>query len=87
MLFYQPQTLAYRFVVVQVHAVQWLHVRTGNHDNLIGRCTRLRCKDSSSLLAIHRFLFQDVYVRAGELRTVNISKKGRRKIRHRIQVR
>jgi cell filamentation protein len=33
--------------------------------------------DSSSLLEIHRYLFQDVYDWAGKVRTVNISKDGK----------
>ena len=33
--------------------------------------------DSSSLLEIHRHLFQDVYEWAGKVRTVNISKNGK----------
>lgn len=33
--------------------------------------------DSSALLEIHHYLFQDVYEWAGELRTVNISKGGK----------
>jgi cell filamentation protein len=33
--------------------------------------------DSSALLKIHHYLFQDVYKWAGELRTVNISKGGK----------
>jgi cell filamentation protein len=34
-------------------------------------------KDSTTLLAIHRYLFQDVYRWAGEKRTVEISKGGK----------
>jgi cell filamentation protein len=33
--------------------------------------------DSNSLVTIHHFLFQDVYVWAGKVRTVNISKNGK----------
>jgi cell filamentation protein len=37
----------------------------------------IRIKDSSSLLDIHKYLFQDVYIWAGEKRTVEISKEGK----------
>lgn len=37
----------------------------------------IKIKDSSSLLIIHHYLFQDVYQLAGKVRTVNISKDGR----------
>jgi len=37
----------------------------------------IKIKDSSSLLFIHHYLFQDVYVWAGKVRTVNISKNGK----------
>ena len=37
----------------------------------------IKILDSSELLHIHRHLFQDVYVWAGVLRTVNISKDGK----------
>lgn len=37
----------------------------------------LKIKDSSSLLAIHKYLFQDIYSWAGEIRTVEISKGGK----------
>ncbi len=33
--------------------------------------------DSTTLLSIHHHLFQDVYIWAGEVRTVNISKNGK----------
>jgi cell filamentation protein len=37
----------------------------------------IRIKASSSLLSIHRYLFQDVYNWAGQVRTVEISKGGK----------
>jgi cell filamentation protein len=37
----------------------------------------IKIVDSSSLLEIHRHLFQDVYEWAGKVRTVNISKNGK----------
>ena len=37
----------------------------------------IKIKDSSSLLLIHHYLFQDIYLWAGKVRTVNISKNGR----------
>ena len=37
----------------------------------------IKIKDSSSLLKIHKHLFQDVYKWAGNVRTVNISKDGK----------
>lgn len=37
----------------------------------------IKIKDSNSLLAIHKHLFQDIYAWAGKLRTVNISKDGK----------
>ena len=37
----------------------------------------IRIKDSSSLLKIHHYLFQDVYDWAGQVRKVNISKNGK----------
>jgi cell filamentation protein len=37
----------------------------------------IKIKDSTTLLAIHRYLFQDVYKWAGEKRTVEISKGGK----------
>lgn len=37
----------------------------------------IKIKDSSSLLIIHNFLFQDVYEWAGKVRTVNINKSGK----------
>lgn len=37
----------------------------------------IKIKDSSTLLKIHYHLFQDVYVWAGQVRTVNISKDGK----------
>jgi cell filamentation protein len=37
----------------------------------------IKIKDSRALLAIHKYLFQDVYQWAGKLRTVNISKAGK----------
>jgi cell filamentation protein len=37
----------------------------------------IQIKDSSALLEIHRYLFQDVYKWAGKVRTVNISKDGK----------
>ena len=37
----------------------------------------VRIKDSSSLLDIHRYLFQDIYSWAGKMRTVEISKEGK----------
>jgi cell filamentation protein len=37
----------------------------------------IRIKDSTSLLDIHRHLFQDVYAWAGKKRTVEISKDGK----------
>lgn len=36
----------------------------------------IKIKDSNSLLTIHHYLFQDVYIWAGKTRTVNISKDG-----------
>jgi len=39
--------------------------------------TPLRIKDSESLLTIHHHHFQDVYIWAGVVRTVNISKDGK----------
>ncbi len=36
----------------------------------------LKIKDSLSLLAIHQYLFQDIYARAGKKRNVEISKGG-----------
>lgn len=37
----------------------------------------IKIKDSSSLLTIHKHLFQDIYSWAGKVRTVNISKDGK----------
>lgn len=37
----------------------------------------IKIKDSNSLLEIHRYLFQDVYEWAGNVRRVNISKDGK----------
>jgi cell filamentation protein len=37
----------------------------------------IKINDSSSLLTIHHYLFQDVYRWAGQVRTVNISKSGK----------
>jgi cell filamentation protein len=37
----------------------------------------VKIKDSSALLFLHKHLFQDVYVWAGQVRTVNISKDGK----------
>jgi len=37
----------------------------------------LKIKDSLSLLAIHQYLFQDIYAWAGKKRTVEISKGGK----------
>jgi cell filamentation protein len=37
----------------------------------------LPIKDSSSLFDIHRYIFQDIYRWAGEMRTVEISKNGK----------
>ncbi len=37
----------------------------------------LKIKNSSSLLDIHRYLYKDVYIWAGQVRTVNISKDGK----------
>jgi len=37
----------------------------------------VKIKDSSALLDIHRYLFQDVYEWAGQKRTVEISKQGK----------
>ena len=37
----------------------------------------IKIKNSSTLLDIHRYLFQDVYSWAGEIRTVEISKGGK----------
>lgn len=37
----------------------------------------IKIKDSNALLRIHRYLFQDIYDWAGEMRTVNISKDGK----------
>lgn len=37
----------------------------------------IRIQDSSSILKIHQYLFQDVYEWAGQTRTVNISKDGK----------
>lgn len=37
----------------------------------------IKIEDSSSLLKIHHYLFQDVYEWAGKLRTVNITKDGK----------
>jgi cell filamentation protein len=37
----------------------------------------IKIQDSSSLFAIHKYLFQDVYKWAGEKRTVEISKAGK----------
>ncbi|MDR2597655.1 MAG: Fic family protein [Treponema sp.] len=39
--------------------------------------TPIAIKDSTSLLAIHKYIFQDVYKWAGRKRTVEISKDGR----------
>jgi cell filamentation protein len=41
------------------------------------RHNSMSVKDASSLLAIHRILFQDVYAWAGKPRTVEISKDGK----------
>ena len=38
----------------------------------------IKIVDSSSLLEIHRHLFQDVYEWAGKVRTVMLSKNGKR---------
>lgn len=37
----------------------------------------IKIKDSNTLLIIHHYLFQDIYVWAGKVRTVNISKSGK----------
>ncbi|GHT85568.1 hypothetical protein FACS1894137_10010 [Spirochaetia bacterium] len=37
----------------------------------------IKIKDAKALLAIHQYLFQDVYQWAGKMRTVNISKAGK----------
>ena len=37
----------------------------------------IKIKNSSTLLDIHRYLFQDIYLWAGKVRTVEISKGGR----------
>ena len=37
----------------------------------------IKIKNSSSLLDIHRYLFQDIYAWAGKVRTVEISKGGK----------
>ena len=37
----------------------------------------IKIKDSSSLLDIHKYLFQDIYSWAGKMRTVEISKGGK----------
>ena len=37
----------------------------------------IKIKDSMSLLAIHKHLFQDIYAWAGKMRTVEISKDGK----------
>jgi cell filamentation protein len=37
----------------------------------------IKIKNSQSLLSIHRHLFQDIYVWAGQIRTVEISKGGK----------
>jgi cell filamentation protein len=37
----------------------------------------IKIKDSSALLAIHKYLFQDIYEWAGKVRTVEISKSGK----------
>lgn len=37
----------------------------------------IKIRDSSTLLKIHHYLFQDVYKWAGDVRTVNISKDGK----------
>ena len=37
----------------------------------------IKIKNSESLLKIHHYLFQDVYIWAGKVRTVNISKNGK----------
>ena len=37
----------------------------------------IKIKNSSSLFAIHKYLFQDIYSWAGEVRTVEISKGGK----------
>ncbi|MFT4061532.1 MAG: Fic family protein [Edaphocola sp.] len=37
----------------------------------------IKTKDTNSLLAIHKHLFQDIYAWAGKPRTVNISKNGK----------
>ena len=37
----------------------------------------IKIKNSSTLLAIHKYLFQDIYAWAGEVRSVEISKEGK----------
>lgn len=37
----------------------------------------IKIKDSNTLLDIHKYMFQDVYEWAGQVRTVNISKDGK----------
>ncbi|MCZ2102091.1 MAG: Fic family protein [Chitinophagales bacterium] len=37
----------------------------------------IKIKGTTSLLTIHKYLFQDIYAWAGKLRTVNISKDGK----------
>lgn len=37
----------------------------------------IKIQNSSTLLAIHKYLFQDIYSWAGEVRTVEISKEGK----------
>jgi len=37
----------------------------------------IKIKNSSTLLEIHKYLFQDIYLWAGKIRTVEISKGGR----------
>ena len=41
------------------------------------QATPIKIKDSSTLLDVHKHLFQDVYVWAGKVRTVEISKGGK----------
>ena len=41
------------------------------------KASPLKIRDSSTLLAIHKHLFQDVYAWAGKVRTVEISKDGK----------
>ena len=74
-----PETKVLRNLVNAVDSNTLLIIESGAVTKRIAelQANPVRIKDSSSLLDIHKYLFQDIYLWAGKIRTAEISKEGK----------